>query len=77
MRVCMFPSPLSALIDVSAKGVGLITLLAAVWTGSAVVAARLVRDLMRLALLLHRRYPPYGKWLGSAFAALPAAATLS
>jgi hypothetical protein len=44
--------------------------------GSAVVAARLVRDLMRLALLLHRRYPPYGKWLGSAFAALPATATL-
>jgi hypothetical protein len=44
--------------------------------GSAVVAARLVRDLMRLALLLHRRYPPYGKWLGSAFAALPPAADL-
>jgi hypothetical protein len=44
--------------------------------GSAVVAARLVRDLMRLALLLHRRYPPYSKWLGSAFAALPAAAGL-
>lgn len=44
--------------------------------GSAVVAARLVRDLMRLALLLHRRYPPYGKWLGSAFAALPAAGAL-
>jgi hypothetical protein len=44
--------------------------------GSAVVAARLVRDLMRLALLLHRRYPPYSKWLGSAFAALPLAADL-
>jgi hypothetical protein len=39
--------------------------------GSAVVAARLARDLMRLCLLLARRYPPYGKWLGSAFAALP------
>lgn len=39
--------------------------------GSAVVAARLVRDLMRLWLLMFRRYPPYGKWLGSAFAALP------
>ncbi|WP_246108128.1 DUF4037 domain-containing protein [Saccharothrix saharensis] len=36
--------------------------------GSAVVAARLTRDLMRLRLLLDRRYPPYGKWLGSAFA---------
>jgi hypothetical protein len=44
--------------------------------GSAVVGARLVRDLMRLALLLHRCYPPYGKWLGSAFAALPVAPTL-
>jgi hypothetical protein len=37
-------------------------------TGSAVVAARLVRDLMRLALLLDRRYAPYSKWLGTAFA---------
>ncbi|WP_344281816.1 DUF4037 domain-containing protein [Streptomyces hebeiensis] len=38
--------------------------------GSAVVAGRLVRDLMRLCLLLRRRYAPYGKWLGSAFARL-------
>ncbi|WP_410642543.1 DUF4037 domain-containing protein [Amycolatopsis sp. lyj-346] len=45
--------------------------------GSAVVSARLVRDLMRLSLLLHRRYPPYGKWLGSAFARLPFAATVT
>jgi hypothetical protein len=44
--------------------------------GSAVVTARLVRDLVRLALLLHRRYPPYGKWLGSAFAGLPVAPVL-
>nr|WSW67814.1 DUF4037 domain-containing protein [Streptomyces sp. NBC_00995] len=44
--------------------------------GSAVVAARLVRDLMRLALLLERRFPPYGKWLGSAFARLEAAGEL-
>lgn len=36
--------------------------------GSAVAAARLVRDLMRLCILMDRRYPPYGKWLGSAFA---------
>jgi hypothetical protein len=35
--------------------------------GSAVVGARLVRDVMRLALLLARRYRPYDKWLGSAF----------
>jgi hypothetical protein len=39
--------------------------------GSAVVSARLVRDLMRLCLLAHRRYPPYSKWLGTAFARLP------
>ncbi|MGW3959745.1 DUF4037 domain-containing protein [Amycolatopsis sp. NPDC005003] len=45
--------------------------------GSAVVAARLVRDLMRLCLLMARRYPPYSKWLGSAFAQLPAAARLA
>ena len=36
--------------------------------GSAVTAARLVRDAMRLALLLERRYAPYQKWLGTAFA---------
>nr|WP_225953435.1 DUF4037 domain-containing protein [Kibdelosporangium phytohabitans] len=39
--------------------------------GSAVVAARQVRILMRLCLLMSRRYPPYSKWLGSAFAELP------
>ena len=36
--------------------------------GSAVIAARLVREMMRLALLLDRRYAPYSKWLGTAFA---------
>jgi hypothetical protein len=45
--------------------------------GSAVVAARLARDLMRLCLLMARRYPPYSKWLGSAFARLPIAGTLT
>ncbi|MFF5983888.1 DUF4037 domain-containing protein [Streptomyces olindensis] len=44
--------------------------------GSAVVAARLVRDLMRLCLLLERRYAPYSKWLGSAFGQLPVAESL-
>ncbi|WP_089156285.1 DUF4037 domain-containing protein [Micromonospora sp. NBS 11-29] len=39
--------------------------------GSAVVAARVVRDLMRLRLLIGRTYPPYGKWLGTALARLP------
>ncbi len=38
--------------------------------GAAVLTARLVRDMMRLAMLMHRRYPPYGKWLGTAFAGL-------
>ena len=38
--------------------------------GAAVVTARLARDLMRLWLLMHRRYPPYSKWLGTAFARL-------
>jgi hypothetical protein len=33
--------------------------------GARVVAARLVRDAMRLVLLMRRRYPPYDKWLGS------------
>ena len=37
------------------------------------IAARLVRDLMRLCFLLERRYAPYGKWFGSAFARLDAA----
>lgn len=41
--------------------------------GSQVIVARLARDLMRLCLLMERRYAPYSKWLGSAFAALPCA----
>ncbi|HEX4813861.1 MAG TPA: DUF4037 domain-containing protein [Nonomuraea sp.] len=44
--------------------------------GSAVVAARLAGEVMRLALLLRRRYPPYAKWLGSALARLPGSAEL-
>jgi hypothetical protein len=40
--------------------------------GSRVVAARLVRDAMRLSFLLERRYAPYAKWLGSAFRRLNA-----
>jgi hypothetical protein len=44
--------------------------------GSRIVTARLVRDLMRLALLMQRRYPPYSKWLGTAFAQLQCAPTL-
>jgi hypothetical protein len=44
--------------------------------GSALIAARLVRDVVRLVLLMQRRYPPYSKWLGTAFARTPAAAGL-
>ncbi len=44
--------------------------------GSAIVTARLARDLTRLCLLIHRTYPPYSKWLGSAFARLPCAGRL-
>jgi hypothetical protein len=38
--------------------------------GSRINATRLVRDVMRLCFLLERRYAPYGKWLGTAFARL-------
>ena len=38
--------------------------------GSRLVAARLVRELVRLAFLIERRWAPYPKWLGSAFAGL-------
>ena len=41
--------------------------------GSAVVAARLARDLMRLCFLIERQYAPYSKWLGTAFAQLECA----
>jgi hypothetical protein len=44
--------------------------------GSRVLAARLVRDLARLAFLVHRRWAPYGKWFGRAFADLPIAPDL-
>jgi hypothetical protein len=42
--------------------------------GSAIVGARLVRDLVRLTFLIERRWAPYSKWLGRAFADLPLAA---
>jgi hypothetical protein len=35
--------------------------------GSALIAARLVRDVMRLGFLMERQYAPYPKWLGTAF----------
>lgn len=44
--------------------------------GSRLLAARLVRDLVRLAFLVERRWAPYGKWLGRAFEGLALAASL-
>ena len=45
--------------------------------GSAVIAARLVRDIMRLCFLMERQYAPYPKWFGTAFARLACADTLT
>lgn len=45
--------------------------------GSALIGARLVRDLMRLCFLMERVYAPYAKWFGSAFQQLACAAELS
>ncbi len=42
--------------------------------GSRVVTARLAHTAMHLGFLLERRWPPYAKWLGTAFARLPVAA---
>jgi hypothetical protein len=41
--------------------------------GSALIGARLVRDVMRLCFLMERTYAPYPKWFGSAFARLACA----
>ncbi len=40
--------------------------------GSALIAARLVRDVMNLCFLMERRYAPYPKWFGIAFMRLDA-----
>lgn len=45
--------------------------------GSSIIAARLVRDVMRLAFLMEREYAPYAKWFGTAFRRLRCAAELS
>jgi len=45
--------------------------------GSRILAARLVRELMRLAFLVERRWAPYGKWLGKGFGELELAAELN
>ena len=45
--------------------------------GSRLVAADLVRDLMRLCFLMEQKYAPYSKWFGTAFSRLGRAASLS
>lgn len=45
--------------------------------GSRIIACRLVTYLMRLCFLMERRYAPYAKWFGSAFAALRCAGELT
>lgn len=44
--------------------------------GSWIIAARLVRDLMKLTFLYSCRYAPYSKWLGIAFSRLTIATHL-
>jgi hypothetical protein len=44
--------------------------------GSRVLAARLARDAMRLCFLFERRYAPYSKWFGAAFARLDTSSEL-
>jgi hypothetical protein len=44
--------------------------------GMKIAAARTARDLMRLCFLVERRYCPYGKWIGTAFARLRCAPRL-
>lgn len=39
--------------------------------GSLLIAASIVHDLMRLCFFIERRYAPYSKWFGTAFARLP------
>jgi Domain of unknown function (DUF4037) len=45
--------------------------------GSMVIAARQVKNLMRLCFLMERKYAPYSKWFGTAFSRLDCAAELS
>lgn len=45
--------------------------------GSQIVAARIVREVMRLCFLMEKKYYPYSKWFGTAFAQLKIAKQLS
>lgn len=44
--------------------------------GSAVIAGRLVASIMQLCFLMEKRYAPYPKWFGTAFAELDCATDL-
>lgn len=44
--------------------------------GAALIAGGLVRSIMQLCFLMARRFAPYAKWFGSAFAELPCASEL-
>lgn len=44
--------------------------------GSALIGSRLVRDIITLCFLMERQYPPYPKWLGTAFQQLACASAL-
>jgi hypothetical protein len=45
--------------------------------GSTLIGARLVRDIMRLAFLMEKEYPPYAKWFGTAFSKLKSSKSLT
>jgi hypothetical protein len=45
--------------------------------GSQVIAARLVREIIKLSFLLERKYAPYSKWLGTSFSKLKIAKRLT
>ena len=45
--------------------------------GSQIVAARLIREMMKLSFLIERKYTPYSKWLGTAFSRLKIAKLLA
>lgn len=45
--------------------------------GSMLIAARQVKNLMRLCFMMERKYAPYSKWFGTAFSQLDCAPKLS
>lgn len=44
--------------------------------GAALIASRLIRDIMYLCFLMERRYAPYPKWFGTAFRQLSCASEM-